>query len=684
MKTACSFRKKLLSASVASVLGLSASIPLHADTYTLDFTGAFTMLNSTGGPVPNNGSPYTYSGTYKGWFGNRTPISGSIDYDTVAGTGTLTINGFYFFGSSPTTSKIALAHGAAGATDPVSFHSIGDGFGGSGNLLLANALFRWNTLNDADTEKQYPVPIVLDATGLLAALTTANTGTVIVNTGVLPASDGTNFGNVKKPALLPLGPTPIATTSWNTTVNGNSSLTLTSTNCGLDSNDLDINGNPKFSCAGVIPSGILPLISDTIGSSPIVGTSFDGFNPNFDFMKLTVRCKNGICANVAPTIVAKAPSAGAPNVDVGTTVTISFSEPMQAATVATAISLDRAGTPIPGTTSPSTGNATIFTFTPTSALDYSTTYTVTVSSAATDVNDNLGLSGAPVTWNFTTGVPVVGPSCANISSQVPVGSNFTMLTGQGKLDNGTNDVTYSFDLVNLNTAVSGANSMNFNNTLSSPTPYYGHLWTAHHIRLFAPGGPYVINTECTTAQLDNGTCTPNPVSSKNITFSVGANQIGGHMLFDWNKASNIDVVNVWDKNAAWNINPTNKVPPPPASTNLLNTDKGTWGGPSGVSVNPRTIWQLVSTDPDSDGINGVAMIDGAFVGFNANFNLGASDSCLAAPPTPISVGTPSSSHGCSISKNPSTILERSDWLLVSGFLAWLGALRKRFKRQTQS
>jgi hypothetical protein len=44
----------------------------------------------------------------------------------------------------------------------------------------------------------------------------------------------------------------------------------------------------------------------------------------------------------------------------------------------------------------------------------------------------------------------------------------------------------------------------------------------------------------------------------------------------------------------------------------------------------------------------------------------------------------SSASGCSINGNSENNWERGDWWLVAGFLAWLGALRMRFKRQAQS
>lgn len=40
--------------------------------------------------------------------------------------------------------------------------------------------------------------------------------------------------------------------------------------------------------------------------------------------------------------------------------------------------------------------------------------------------------------------------------------------------------------------------------------------------------------------------------------------------------------------------------------------------------------------------------------------------------------------GCSLTSGTISASERGDWWLVAGFLAWLGALRMRFRRQTQS
>ena len=677
MQKSRSLRKKLLSASVASVLGLSASGSVHANEYTLNFTGAFTMLASYGSPVKNTPSPYAAFGYQNGWYGSRTPITGTVTYNTTTGTGTMVINGFQFFGGSP--AQNALAYG-------VTIQNIGNGTCTNddpaqgcqpGNLLLGNMLFDWN-----NSVADYPVVNVWDASGMLTVLAGSPLkGTVIQNTGALPATDGLDFGTVSNPIFPPLGQSPMAVTTWNATPNG----------C-------------EPNCGGVNPSGRLPLTDDGIGASPIIGTGFGGFSPNFDITKMTVECVNNDCLNTPAALANRMPGPGATLVDANANIVFTFTKKMQTATVATAFTLmDSGGAPIPGVLIENTntpGSSSTFTFNPTPSLADTFTYTASVSTAALDVNNNaLGAAGS---WSFTIGTPVNG-SCTAVP-QEPVGQNFTMINPDGEtFPEGTNDIVYTVVDVdvpsNLNSSVSDTK---FNMTLASarPQPFFGYTWSAHHVRVFGEG-TWTFDTTCTVTQIEAGISDCNnplePAQTEQyLTMTVGPGQVGAHMLFDWGQNStitpcgkancNIDVVNVWNRNEVWNTNPANLDPPPPAKVNKL-FDGVTWAGPAGFTVNPNTKWLFVSSDPDGDGFNGVKMIDGAFIGYSANFNLGASSSCLAGEKTVISVDESKSfPSGCSISKNPAaaTMLDKSEWLLVGGFLAWLGALRKRFKRQVQS
>jgi hypothetical protein len=686
MTTSGSFRKKLLSASVASVLGLSASGPLKADSYELSFTGAFTMLNSSGAPVRNQPSPYVSYGYEYGWYGNRTPISGTITYDTVTGVGTMLINGFFFFGGEP--QNIAQAH-------DITIQAIGNGSCVNddpeqgctpGNLLLGNMLFDWNF-------GVYPVSTVWDGLGFLGALSGAEPGDVIEATGAEPASNDLNFeGNAKlPPKFFPMGPTPIAVHTWNTTNNPACEV--------KDPADPEYDSGRLY-CDPGVPSGILPRIEDTIGGSPIVGTSFASFSPNFDFRKLTVTCINDVCTTTPPAIFTRLPAPDAQDVSASTTISFSFTKPMQAETVVTAFSLAGPGGTLShgagGTLSPSSSSATLFTFTPDDPLLFTTEYTATITTEAKDTSAaELSLSD-PVVWSFTTGEPTVGPTCT-VDPTVPERSNFTMLSASGAtFSEATNDIVYSFEFDPDNIQEGDLNEVetdnNFNMTLASESsfPFFGQPWTAHHVRVFGPG-TYTFDTTCTVAQIEGGTADcNNPLGQgqtvRHLTMTVEEGQLGAHMLFNWNQAKNIDVVNVWSRNQAWNRNPRNNPVPPPLGVNDVFTGEK-WGGPVGVTVNPNTIYDFVSTPANADSnYNGAPMVDGAFIGFTANFNLGPADSCLPGPKTALSVGAPSSAGGCTISRNPTavSVLEKSEWLLIGGFLAWLGAIRRRFKRQAQS
>ena len=135
--------------------------------------------------------------------------------------------------------------------------------------------------------------------------------------------------------------------------------------------------------------------------------------------------------------------------------------------------------------------------------------------------------------------------------------------------------------------------------VASAATFFGALWSAHNGTTFGPG-TYNIDT------LGGGSYT-------NIV--VGAGQVGGHILFDWNGTTDIDVVNVWD-----------------------------------VAGDTYTSTDVVADQAGTDGILGLKMIDGAFVGSSANFDFVAP----AAVPVPAAV-----------------------WLFGSGLLGLVGVARRK-------
>jgi hypothetical protein len=239
MKSA--LKKTVLCVALVGALGGVAN-QAAADTINVSFNGLFTMLDPSGTALQNTSYPYYGDPTWS--YGYRTQISGTMSFDTVTGAGSGTVVPFQFFNGN--TSLPATAAG-------ISLQAIGDGAGHPGTLILGNMLFNWNGNNGI------PVSIVLDGAGFFGAMGQPGfgVGTVISGTGAIPASNG-----IKKGAL-PIGPAPVATTTWNTT---------TVAGAGM----------------GSAISGQLPLIADTIGGSPMIAGPFTGYNANFDITSITV------------------------------------------------------------------------------------------------------------------------------------------------------------------------------------------------------------------------------------------------------------------------------------------------------------------------------------------------------------------------------------------------------------
>lgn len=396
---------------------------------------------------------------------------------------------------------------------------------------------------------------------------------------------------------------------------------------------------------------------DTVPGGAMIDGPFSGFHANFNVKGLTPLANNVACGtdidvtpNPAPSFTAQTNTSLSTLYTAAETYTVAGLGVTQSVPVSTqpaSISITGGQYSLDG--------GTTWTSTAGTVQNGDTVKVRQTSSAnnSTTTNAVLTIGGATGTFSVTT---LAGAAAAS-------GSNFTMINPNGGVTGGTNDVVATWDGLTENSTT----STNFSHmSISSSNPFSGFRWTAHHLRVFGPG-TYTIDTTCTIAQLDAGSCGTNADPSKNYTFTVGASQIGAHMLFDWNTSSNIDVVEIWNQNAVF--------------------------GPSKMYTGPKacnsalTSWDLMSTDWDADGKNGGAMKDGPFIGFGANFNIRLSGTPLACASTytpTVNVSESSKVSGCSISSSPVSATERGDWWLVAGFLTWLGALRIRFKRQAQS
>jgi hypothetical protein len=185
-------------------------------------------------------------------------------------------------------------------------------------------------------------------------------------------------------------------------------------------------------------------------------------------------------------------------------------------------------------------------------------------------------------------------SVGTVSAATMTSATFSMFDGTNGYVGGASDVTGSI----------GGGTF----SVASATPFFGLQWTAHDGITFGPG-TYSFDTSCPAGT--GGSCGG---TADYVGIVVGAGQVGGHILFDWGVVTGIDVINVWD-----------------------------------VVGDTYTSTDVIATTPAGpDGILGLSMIDGAFVGFNANFDF------VAPVPVPAAV-----------------------WLFGSGLLGLVGVARRK-------
>jgi hypothetical protein len=133
-------------------------------------------------------------------------------------------------------------------------------------------------------------------------------------------------------------------------------------------------------------------------------TSFPTSSWNASNYWVDVVFANGASDTTAPTVASRSPAPGATGVPANTTVTATFSEALDAASISTATVELRtsSGTLVGAAVAYATAGFTV-TLTPTAALADLTAYTVTLRGGATGIKDVAGNALATdVTWTFTT------------------------------------------------------------------------------------------------------------------------------------------------------------------------------------------------------------------------------------------------------------------------------------------
>jgi len=146
----------------------------------------------------------------------------------------------------------------------------------------------------------------------------------------------------------------------------------------------------------------------------------------------------------APSVISTSPANGATDIATGTAITATFSEAMNSSTIDTTtfILKDSSGNLIGGTV---TYSGTTATFTLSTSLSYSTTYTATITTGVKDLAGNAMTSD--YSWSFTTGSTpdttsptVISTSPANGATNISVTSTITAIFSE-TMDTSTIDIT---------------------------------------------------------------------------------------------------------------------------------------------------------------------------------------------------------------------------------------------------
>ncbi len=133
-----------------------------------------------------------------------------------------------------------------------------------------------------------------------------------------------------------------------------------------------------------------------------------------------------------PTVLSTSPLGGATDVDVGTSITATFSEAMDGSTITGSTFTLSSTSPVSGTVTYDSGTNTA-TLTPSAALGYMTTYTATITTGATDLAGNSISSN--YTWSFTTMSAVSLPETGQTTCYDASGNSIDCAT-QGQTQDG--------------------------------------------------------------------------------------------------------------------------------------------------------------------------------------------------------------------------------------------------------
>lgn len=201
---------------------------------------------------------------------------------------------------------------------------------------------------------------------------------------------------------------------------------------------------------------------------------------------------------------------------------------------------------------------------------------VTMGMAAGTANASLVTLGSAQTVTGGNNFTMLAGTNPSESNMIPSADGIGVGTGNG-FGGGANNNSVSWNGTAYNASSDFGSAANM--TITNTESFFGHVWTASNVQVFAPG----------TYSFAGG------------TYTVGAGQLMAHMNFAWNTSTGINVFDLWNVGT-------------PGGTAFGNGTTQLWTGPTnptGNTFSTKFGWTSVDT----------VMPDGPFAGSNANFNL---------------------------------------------------------------
>ncbi len=311
---------------------------------------------------------------------------------------------------------------------------------------------------------------------------------------------------------------------------------------------VSVNANAFF---GVTPAGLQSqvssgVLSSVVGANGVFGSAAGvfptgSFNSSNYFVDVVA---GGTSGSTAPTVTSTSPAAGASGVNTATAVTATFSSALDASTVTgSTFSLSGPSGAVAATVAYDSASLTA-TLTPSQALQAGATYTASLS---TGIHGSTGTPlASPVTWSFTTGVPVNCPCSLFASSLAPSASHLSVVDGRG----GAGPFSLELGVKVQVSAATPLTAIRFFKDSQETGSHVGRLWSASGTLLgsvtFAgesasgwqqqalaspvtlqPGLTYVVSVNANAFFGDTPAGLQSQVSSGVLSSVVGANGVFG-------------------------------------------------------------------------------------------------------------------------------------------------------------